>query len=469
MESTLFRTLGIKVRSLKVFSADHRLELTKVFTFTTVGNWNVLRQPRPGFHRYQQGMFGMKGFGKTPMPPNEGDDTNIPPQEPPAPAPVPIPPVQPPDYNPPPLTAMEQYFYDYAAHYGARYGYPTAYFAAILYESRTGCKFPLKLPPDNLGPPIFNPSPDPVPVPSPSLTAILRANPISITAGESSWLSWQTTNATFATITPDIGSVELNGSRTVNPVTTTIYILTASGGGRTTTSSAVVIVNQPYVPPVTPPAPTPTPTPTPPPTTKPLYKVVDGITYYNVDDEWGWQLEGRMTNFRNTVVQDFLSWALASGDITVGYMPGTYLDTFITVVNQLSAAVHAVMSYDMQTTALPDSQRRASDVLQRKRGVCYDYSIVMVALLRSIGIPARVVMGHVTWGTPEYGDGHAWIQAWWPERREWVSIESTGMFVNTQQRDTGLFAADRGDSSDETWTTFIANDPCIGLPIPDHL
>ena len=113
-------------------------------------------------------------------------------------------------------------------------------------------------------PPVAPPPPPPPPAP----TVTLSANPATITAGQSSVLSYTSTNATAVTIS-GIGAVQppASGTRTVNPTATASYTATATGPGGTATSAAVSItVNQPPPPP-RPPAPTPPPPPrpTPPP------------------------------------------------------------------------------------------------------------------------------------------------------------------------------------------------------------
>ena len=75
-------------------------------------------------------------------------------------------------------------------------------------------------------------------------TATITANPTVIQLGQSSVLTWSTTNATSATIS-GIGAVSLSGSQAISPSTTTTYTLTASGSGGTVTASATVTVSLP--------------------------------------------------------------------------------------------------------------------------------------------------------------------------------------------------------------------------------
>jgi phospholipase C len=77
--------------------------------------------------------------------------------------------------------------------------------------------------------------------PAPAVSFI--ANPTSITAGQSSMLSWTTTNASSVTISNGIGSKPVNGSVSVSPTATTTYTLTATGAGGTTTAQATVVVS----------------------------------------------------------------------------------------------------------------------------------------------------------------------------------------------------------------------------------
>lgn len=101
------------------------------------------------------------------------------------------------------------------------------------------------------------PPPPPPPPPAPAApTATLTASPETIDKGQSSTLTWQTSNATDASI-DGIGAVQPSGTQSVSPTATTTYTLTAKGAGGTQTATATVTVNAPPPPPP-PPAPAPT-------------------------------------------------------------------------------------------------------------------------------------------------------------------------------------------------------------------
>jgi len=88
------------------------------------------------------------------------------------------------------------------------------------------------------------PVPAPPPPPPPSPTASISANPATITAGQSTQLTWQTDNATDVSIEA-IGKVQASGSQTVTPTDSTTYRLTATGPGGTQDATTRVTVTRP--------------------------------------------------------------------------------------------------------------------------------------------------------------------------------------------------------------------------------
>ncbi|MGO9366202.1 MAG: peptidoglycan-associated lipoprotein Pal [Terriglobales bacterium] len=83
------------------------------------------------------------------------------------------------------------------------------------------------------------PSPPAAP---PAPTATLAANPSVVEPGQSSVLTWQTSNANEITIA-GLGAVPSSGSRSVMPNTSTTYSLVAKGAGGTNEASARITVN----------------------------------------------------------------------------------------------------------------------------------------------------------------------------------------------------------------------------------
>jgi peptidoglycan-associated lipoprotein len=95
------------------------------------------------------------------------------------------------------------------------------------------------------------PPPPPPPPPAAAPTASLTASPEAIDRGQSSTLTWQTSNATDISI-EGVGAVQASGSQSVSPTESTTYTLTAHGPGGTQSATARVTVNA-----AAPPTPTP--------------------------------------------------------------------------------------------------------------------------------------------------------------------------------------------------------------------
>lgn len=76
-------------------------------------------------------------------------------------------------------------------------------------------------------------------------TVTLQANPTSINKGDSSTLSWTTTDATSVSIAPEVGTVTAQGSTKVSPSDSATYTITATGPGGSSDSSARITVNAP--------------------------------------------------------------------------------------------------------------------------------------------------------------------------------------------------------------------------------
>jgi len=85
------------------------------------------------------------------------------------------------------------------------------------------------------------PPPAPAPAP-PAPTATLAANPSAVQPGQSSILTWQTSNANDITIA-GLGTLPASGSRSVMPGASTTYTLLAKGPGGSNEASARVTVN----------------------------------------------------------------------------------------------------------------------------------------------------------------------------------------------------------------------------------
>ena len=74
-------------------------------------------------------------------------------------------------------------------------------------------------------------------------------------------------------------------------------------------------------------------------------------------------------------------------------------------------------SSTLETGYVPDIDRIIAD----KQGICYDFASVFAAMLRSQGIPAKLVKGY----TPNAVGYHAWNEVYNPETGKWMVIDTT--------------------------------------------
>jgi peptidoglycan-associated lipoprotein len=84
----------------------------------------------------------------------------------------------------------------------------------------------------------------PAPASTPATPMVtLQASPATIAPGGSSTLTWSSSNATQVQLSPEIGDVSVQGSRSVTPNQSTVYTVRATGPGGTATASASITLS----------------------------------------------------------------------------------------------------------------------------------------------------------------------------------------------------------------------------------
>jgi transglutaminase-like putative cysteine protease len=98
-------------------------------------------------------------------------------------------------------------------------------------------------------------------------------------------------------------------------------------------------------------------------------------------------------------------------------------------VHAVGYALHRGMTFDPEATTV---ETPAVDAFANRRGVCQDFSHIMIACLRGIGIPAAYVSGFLRTIPPpgqarlEGADAmHAWVRAWCGAARGWIEFDPT--------------------------------------------
>ncbi|MEB2845635.1 transglutaminase family protein [Rhizobiales bacterium RZME27] len=99
------------------------------------------------------------------------------------------------------------------------------------------------------------------------------------------------------------------------------------------------------------------------------------------------------------------------------------------IATTLCHRIHRDFKYDPEATAVQTTPGEAFDM---KRGVCQDFSHIMIVALRSLGIPAGYVSGFLRTIPPpgkerlEGADAmHAWVRVWCGETTGYVELDPT--------------------------------------------
>ena len=111
------------------------------------------------------------------------------------------------------------------------------------------------------------------------------------------------------------------------------------------------------------------------------------------------------------------------------YAHDSLASSVVATAVDLCNRIHRDFAYDGKATTV---QTRASDAFALKRGVCQDFSHIMIAGLRGLGIPAGYVSGFLRTIPPkgkprlEGADAmHAWVKAWCGRDAGWQEFDPT--------------------------------------------
>jgi transglutaminase-like putative cysteine protease len=94
------------------------------------------------------------------------------------------------------------------------------------------------------------------------------------------------------------------------------------------------------------------------------------------------------------------------------------------LIAEVAHYIHSHFEYARDVTV---STSPIDDVLEQGKGVCQDFTHLMIAILRSFGIPARYVSGYLHRPNKE-SQSHAWCEVWLPDLG-WTGIDPTNDLV----------------------------------------
>lgn len=82
---------------------------------------------------------------------------------------------------------------------------------------------------------------------------------------------------------------------------------------------------------------------------------------------------------------------------------------------------HVDYDYEKIKTLSYDYIPQADAVLEDGKGICYDYAVLLAVMLRSQGIPTKLIKGYSTF-TSEY---HAWNEIYLAQENRWIIVDPT--------------------------------------------
>ena len=105
-------------------------------------------------------------------------------------------------------------------------------------------------------------------------------------------------------------------------------------------------------------------------------------------------------------------------------------------------------AYTLKPPVLQTGSPTDEFLFKTKQGFCEHYADAFVTLMRSVGVPARVVTGYQGGEWNEQGgfwqirskDAHAWAEVWLPERNVWKRVDPTAA-VSISRVDSGVDSA----------------------------
>jgi transglutaminase-like putative cysteine protease len=129
----------------------------------------------------------------------------------------------------------------------------------------------------------------------------------------------------------------------------------------------------------------------------------------------------------------------------------------------LCERIHADFKYAPTVTTVTTP---VDEVLESRHGVCQDFAHIMIACLRSLGVPARYVSGYLRAGQNSLGAeaSHAWVSAFCPEFG-WLDFDPTNNVVANGEQLTLAWGRDYSDVTPVKGVTLGSGDQVIDVSV----
>jgi len=141
------------------------------------------------------------------------------------------------------------------------------------------------------------------------------------------------------------------------------------------------------------------------------------------------------------------------GQETTGFARGVLPEGagVVDAVRRIGEALHTEMTYDVNATDV-DTPHEAA--FAARGGVCQDFSHIMIACLRGVGIPAGYVSGLLRTIPPPGKERlagadamHAWVRAWCGPDIGWIEFDPTNAIEVGDQHIVVAYGRDYSDVS----------------------
>jgi transglutaminase-like putative cysteine protease len=109
----------------------------------------------------------------------------------------------------------------------------------------------------------------------------------------------------------------------------------------------------------------------------------------------------------------------------------------------LSTRIHKEFKYDPRATTVATP---VDEVFAKRQGVCQDFAHLMIACLRSLGLPARYISGYLRSGANTKGAevSHAWVSVFCPQFL-WIDFDPTNKVIPNEGHITVAWGRDYSD------------------------
>jgi transglutaminase-like putative cysteine protease len=140
--------------------------------------------------------------------------------------------------------------------------------------------------------------------------------------------------------------------------------------------------------------------------------------------------------------EDFAAYA------RISFQPGR---SMLSAALDLNTRINREFVFDPAAT---DVATPVDEAFKKRRGVCQDFAHVMIACVRSLGLPAKYVSGYLETlpppGRPKLvgaDASHAWVSVWCGKELGWVDLDPTNNCIPGTRHITIAHGRDFGDVS----------------------